>query len=59
MPKIRVELEVPKDNCLHCLMFDRECRACDFFNCFIDYDIKTDKFERCEQCKQVEVENDT
>jgi hypothetical protein len=47
MTKIRVEFEVP-ENCKDCMMFDN----------YIIYDLYTDSFKRCDECKQAEVEND-
>lgn len=55
MPKIRVEIKVPKDNCFHCPMFDGQYMVCDLFNCPILYDIETNKFNRCDTCKKAEV----
>ena len=57
MAKIRVEIEVP-ENCKDCMMFDGEYRYCDLFDNYIIYDIYTDSFKRCDECKQAEVEND-
>lgn len=56
MPKIRVEIKVPKDNCFNCPMFDGEYRVCELFNCYRPYNYGTGNYERCEQCKQAEVE---
>lgn len=55
MPKIRVEVEV-SNNCKDCFMFDGEYRYCELFDSRIDYDESTDSWNRCEQCKQAEVE---
>lgn len=55
MPKIRVEIEV-SDNCKDCFMFDGEYRYCELFDSRIAYDESTDNWNRCEQCKQAEVE---
>lgn len=56
MPKIKVEIKVPEDGCKYCVMFDGEYRICELFNCYRPYNYGTGKFERCEQCKQAEVE---
>ncbi len=56
MPKIRIELEIPDDGCKRCVMFDGEYRVCELFNCYRPYNRETYNFERCEQCKQAEVE---
>lgn len=58
MTKVRVEIEVP-ENCKDCMMFYGEDRYCDLFECFITYDEDADNFNRCDKCKQAEVENDT
>lgn len=58
MTKIRVEIEVP-ENCKDCMMFYGESRYCDLFDRYISYDTDTDNFNRCDECKQAEVENDT
>lgn len=55
MPKIRVEIEVP-ENCKDCMMFYGESRYCDLFDRYISYDTDTDNFNRCDECKQAEVE---
>ncbi len=57
MAKIKVEFEVP-ENCKDCMMFDGEYGYCDLFDNYIIYDIYTDSFKRCDECKQAEVEND-
>ena len=56
MPKISVEIEIPEDGCKRCIMFDAEYRICELFNCYRQYDCGTGNFERCEQCKDAEVE---
>lgn len=58
MPKIRVEIEVDKDDCFYCPIFDEEYRVCDLFNCLIPYDTETNKFKRCDECKQAEVKDE-
>lgn len=55
MTKIRVEIEVP-ENCKDCMMFYGESRYCDLFDRYISYDSDTDNFNRCDECKQAEVE---
>lgn len=56
MPKIKVEIEIPEDGCKRCIMFDAEYRICELFNCYRQYDCGTGNFERCDKCKQAEVE---
>lgn len=55
MAKIKVEIEVP-NNCKDCFMFDGEYRYCELFDSRISYDVSTDNWERCDKCKQAEVE---
>lgn len=55
MPKIKVELEVP-DYCKDCGFFDDECKWCKFFDTAVFYNKNKNLYERCEQCKQAEVE---
>ena len=57
MAKIKVEFEAP-ENCKDCMMFDGEYGYCDLFDKYIIYDLYTDIFKRCEECKHAEVEND-
>lgn len=57
MTKIRVDIDVSKDNCRYCPMFDEEYRVCNLFNRLIPYDTETNKFKRCEECIQSEVED--
>lgn len=57
MAKIRAEITIVTDNCKSCPMFDYEYRVCDLFNRFIPYDAETNKFKRCEECIQSEVED--
>lgn len=56
MAKIKVEIEVPNDGCKCCIMFDAEYRVCELFNCYRPYNYDMDNYERCEQCKQGEVQ---
>lgn len=56
MPKIRVEVKVPEDGCKYCIMFDAEYRVCELFHCYRPYNCGTGNFERCDKCKQAEVE---
>lgn len=56
MAKIKVEIIVVTDNCRYCPMFDEEYRVCNLFNCLIPYDVEANKFERCDECKQAEVQ---
>lgn len=56
MPKIRVEVKIPEDGCKYCIMFDAEYRVCELFNCYRPYNYGTGNFERCDKCKQAEVE---
>lgn len=55
MANIKVEIKVP-DNCKDCFMFDGEYRYCELFDSRIAYNESTDNWNRCEQCKQAEVE---
>lgn len=55
MPKIRVEFEVP-NNCLYCRFFTMLTGRCDVFRSVIKVDEKSLIWERCDECKQAEVE---
>lgn len=55
MPKIKLELKVPEDECSYCILFDGDYRRCLLFGCYPPYNYETSNFERCEQCKQAEV----
>ena len=63
MPKIRVEFEVPRDDCGYCRLLD-EFGCCLLFEKelnhreVLDYlGFNDDIVERCEECKQAEVQN--
>lgn len=58
MSKIRVEFEIPKDDCRDCRVFDRRCEYCDLFQRFLSYDKNADKFLRCLECKNAEINED-
>ena len=64
MPKIKVEIEVPRDDCGYCRLLD-EFGCCLLFEKelnhreVLDYlGFNDDIVERCDECKQAEVEND-
>ena len=57
MPKIKVEIEVPID-CRDCKHFDFNLEVCNIFNDDIFYDYDKDIYERCNECKQAEVNNE-
>lgn len=58
MAKIKVEIDVTKNNCRYCPMFDEEYHVCILFNRYIPYDRVTSKFKRCNECKQAEEKNE-
>lgn len=53
MPKIKVEVEVPK-NCAYCRFFDLLSGRCVLFCKILEVN-QNFGVERCEQCKQAEV----
>ena len=55
MPKIKVEIEVPRD-CRDCEHFDFYLEVCNLFNNDVFYDEDKDIYERCNECKQSEVQ---
>ena len=55
MPKIQVEIEVPRD-CRDCEHFDFYLEVCNLFNNDVFYDEDKDIYERCKECEQAEVE---
>ena len=55
MPKIRGEVEVPRD-CRDGEHFDVFLEVCNLFNDDVFYDDDKDIYERCNECKQAEVE---
>lgn len=55
MPKIKVEIEVPRD-CRDCEHFDFYLEVCNLFNNDVFYDEDKDIYERCKECEQAEVE---
>ena len=57
MPKIKVEIEVPID-CRYCEHFDFNLEVCNLFNDDVFYDEDKDIYERCDKCKQAEVEDE-
>ena len=57
MSKIRVEIEVPID-CRYCEHFDFHLEVCNLFNDDVFYDNDKDIYERCDKCKQAEVEDE-
>ena len=57
MPKIKVEIEVPID-CRDCEYFDFNLEVCNIFNDDVFYDDGKDIYERCNECKQAEVNNE-
>lgn len=56
MPKIRVEIEVPRDCCDDCQFFNFSLEMCNLFDDDVFYDEDKDIYERCKQCKQAEME---
>lgn len=56
MPKIRVEIEVPRDCCDDCQFFDFSLEMCNLFDDEVFYDVDKEIYVRCKQCKQAEVE---
>ena len=56
MPKIKVEIEVPKESCTKCQMYDNYNQLCMMFWKFIKYNASEDKDERYDECKQAEIE---
>ena len=58
MPKIKVEIEVPKESCTKCQMYDNYNQLCMMFWKFIKYNASEDKDERCDECKQAEVKDE-
>ena len=57
MAKIKVEIEVPKD-CRDCEHFDFNLEVCYIFNDEVFYDDDKYIYERCDKCKQAEVEDE-
>lgn len=64
MTKIRVEIEVPSDDCGKCRLLD-EFGCCLLFENELnhrevldDWGFNDDIVERCDKCKQAEVEDD-
>ena len=55
MPKIRVEFKVP-DDCKYCGFFDDECKWCTILDTAVFYNENKNIYERCDECKQAEVE---
>ena len=55
MPKIKVESKVPID-CRDCEHFDFNLEVWNLFNSDVFYDDDKDIYERCDKCKQAEVE---
>ena len=55
--KIKVEIEVPRD-CRDCEYFDFNLEVCNIFNDDVFYDKDKDIYERCDKCKQAEVQNE-
>lgn len=53
MPKIRVELEVPK-HCAYCIFFDLLSGKCVLFGKILKVN-QNFGLERCDKCKQSEV----
>ena len=63
MPKINVEIEVPRDDCGNCrlldefgccLLFEKELNHREVLD---DWGFNDDIVERCDECKQAEVQN--
>ena len=57
MAKIKIEIEVPKD-CRDCEYFDFNLEVCNIFNDDVFYDKDKDIYERCNECKQAEIEDE-
>lgn len=64
MPKIRVEIEVPSDDCGNCrlldefgccLMFEKELNHREVLD---DWGFNDDIVERCDKCKQAELKDE-
>ena len=57
MPKIRIEIKVPRD-CRDCEHFDFHLEVCTLFNDDVLYDDDKDIYEHCNECKQAEVKDE-
>lgn len=57
MPKIRIELKVPKD-CGDCAYFDFHSEVCNLFKTDVFFDEDEYVYERCVECEQAEVEDE-
>lgn len=54
----KIKVDVPKENCIFCKFFEHNSGSCSAFNCYIHYNRDKRRLERCDKCKQAEVEND-
>lgn len=57
MPKIKIEIEVPKD-CGDCKYFHFHSEVCNLFDEDVFFDDDEEVYERCWECKQAEVEDE-
>lgn len=57
MAKIRVEYIVSNEKCNYCQYFNPELTYCKLFNRYIKFNVEKIRYERCDECKQAEVQN--